>query len=231
MKIYSKFRQYYDSALKVMGDTEDGIVYERKTEEFHLAENSNTTKIDKGWTNHFYTYKAVHVLGFCGKLYFFANVGSGWKIIPDEMDELYVEIEEIRAKRRYNDFGTSEIDGICGVVNKDRFSYTMYHPFDFNTFFFKYNTPIFLVTVGDHHNERKHIFEKKWKVTVNPDLSDYPLHRIFDPYTACQELAMYLGNELANTKTRPMPVGSDKIIAQSKGFDEWSFRKMPEGRK
>ena len=73
MKIYSKFRQYYDSALKFMGDTEDGIVYDRKTEEFHLAENSNTVKIERGWNHRFYQYDNFRVLGFCGKIYYFSR--------------------------------------------------------------------------------------------------------------------------------------------------------------
>ena len=61
----------------------------------------------------------------------------------------------------------------------------------------------------------------------NPILKDFNFHRIIKPYIAFQEIEMYLGGILANTKTPPMPVGSDKVIAESKGYDKWSFRKMP----
>ena len=37
---------------------------------------------------------------------------------------------------------------------------------------------------------------------------------------------MYIENVLTNNNTPEMPVGSDKVIAESKGYDKWSFRKM-----
>lgn len=60
----------------------------------------------------------------------------------------------------------------------------------------------------------------------NPILKELDFSKIVDPYTATQEIEMYLGR-LATNNTPPMPVGSDKVIAASKGFDEWSFRKLP----
>lgn len=64
----------------------------------------------------------------------------------------------------------------------------------------------------------------------NPILRDFDFQRNVDSYTAAQEIEMYLG-KLAINETPPMPVGSDEVIAASKGFDKWSFRKMPTKKK
>lgn len=65
----------------------------------------------------------------------------------------------------------------------------------------------------------------RWLIK-NPILKDFDFGKLIDPYTASQEIEMYLGR-LATNNTPPMPVGSDKVIAESKGFDKYSFRKLP----
>jgi hypothetical protein len=53
--------------------------------------------------------------------------------------------------------------------------------------------------------------------------------KILDPYTAYQELSMYLG-----AKARPEmnhPNVPDEFLLQQKGFDCHSFRKEPTKRK
>ena len=47
--------------------------------------------------------------------------------------------------------------------------------------------------------------------------------RIKDPYTAYQELSMYLGNMAFPNK--PIPTISDEVMAEIKGFNKFSFRK------
>jgi hypothetical protein len=61
----------------------------------------------------------------------------------------------------------------------------------------------------------------------NPILKEFDFQKIVNPYEAMQEIEMYIGR-LAENNLPKMPVGSDKVIAESKGFDKWSFRKIPE---
>ena len=96
---------------------------------------------------------------------------------------------------------------------------------------------------------RSHSSCYDYTVIVNPKLTsipisdmiqcglDYKLQNIeedirfvtqLDPYTAMQELEMFIGNVLTNNTTPTMPVGTDDQIRDSKGFDKWSFRKMKE---
>ena len=45
-----------------------------------------------------------------------------------------------------------------------------------------------------------------------------------NPYQAAQEIEMFMRNNFG--KQDPiMPVGDDKVVAESKGFDKYSFRK------
>jgi hypothetical protein len=54
-------------------------------------------------------------------------------------------------------------------------------------------------------------------------------YRVFDPYQAYQEVAMWLSNQAVPIK--PIPEMSDEIKAESKGFNKFSFRKDPSSKK
>ncbi len=65
----------------------------------------------------------------------------------------------------------------------------------------------------------------EYKLTVNPRLNQYNFASVVDPYTAFQELSMFIGNNLVDTSTtQPRPI-SDKLKSETKGFNEWSFRR------
>jgi hypothetical protein len=65
----------------------------------------------------------------------------------------------------------------------------------------------------------------KFQVILNPRLNQYNFQSQVDPFTAYQELSMYLGNTLLDTSNmEPRPI-TDKDRAETKGFNEWSFRR------
>jgi hypothetical protein len=111
-------------------------------------------------------------------------------------------------------------------VIKQRWIYSKYFNYSINDYisglmkldlFKKYNTPLVLII----HNERC-----RADLFINPKIKKYEFSKIFDPYLMFQELEMFIGNVLTNNDTPEMPVGSDKVISESKGYDKWSFRKM-----
>ena len=72
---------------------------------------------------------------------------------------------------------------------------------------------------------------KQYAVLRNPVLRDLEFQRVMDPFTAFQEIAMFLGGVLAVEDKAPLRAGSDEVVARQKGFDEWSFRTMSPGQK
>ena len=64
-------------------------------------------------------------------------------------------------------------------------------------------------------------------VTHYPVLKDIEFFRVVTPFDAFQKIQMYLTNELAREKQMPMKPISDKLKAESHGYNEWSFRKEP----
>jgi hypothetical protein len=60
-------------------------------------------------------------------------------------------------------------------------------------------------------------------IIYNACLKHYDFMRVFDPYTAFQEIAMWLGNQAEPRK--PIPKIDDVTMAEIKGFDKFSFRK------
>lgn len=81
------------------------------------------------------------------------------------------------------------------------------------------NAPIFVAYFEKFSGDR--VFE------INAKLKDLEFFRIKDPYTAFQEVEMFLGGILAN-QGRTIPKVSDSDLLEAKGFDKkWSFRKPP----
>lgn len=66
---------------------------------------------------------------------------------------------------------------------------------------------------------------------TNPRLANFGFQSILDPFTCFQEIAQYLGNELAQPDIAPLRTGDDETIARAKGFDEQSFRTAAPGTK
>lgn len=105
---------------------------------------------------------------------------------------------------------------------KSYFEYN--HTADYGHLFQEHKAPIFAVT-----------FERAWgwgkdTLVLNPCLKDIGFVRVVDPYTALQELMMYIPGVLGVGEPVTVDV-SDKTVAAKHGFDKWSFRNPSPGRK
>ena len=58
-----------------------------------------------------------------------------------------------------------------------------------------------------------------------PVLKDLHFYNVKDSYQTYQDIEMFLANDLANVNQKPVPVGNDKVLASSKGYNKYSFRK------
>lgn len=246
MKIISNVRDYYDSAVQYSDD----VVYRRKPESTVLTGNklkSIWSKINTGSS----TYP--HIIGFCGKLYPVCVISSKVYYPFREQDvEAVRHIYDKMCEDRRSVYGPdasyiSEFLRATGNIKdkKRRCSWHgktgSYEVTSSHEPFIELGSPSFFLYEADRpegtglellgtnetysgldydYNHRVNI------VTTNPVLSQFGFVKVVDPYTACQEIEMYLGR-LAHNEDPKMPVGNDKVMAESKGYDKWSFRKMP----
>lgn len=227
MRIFSTFKDYYDGALKDF-QLDAFPVYNRTTESIDISHKINFInmpltvnyhdKTDQIVASGWYYYEPhskklpynelielkLKIIGFCGKIYpvYTNNDNSIIKYAND-----YPSISTFKSYNfRTNNFNyESTIDGWNELINSQILI----------DLFLKYKTPVY-------------ILEPFKTLKTNNLLSEYKFQRIFNPYEAIQEIDMYLNNVLVEDKQPIMPVGSDKIIAESKGFDKHSFRKGKE---
>lgn len=76
------------------------------------------------------------------------------------------------------------------------------------------------VLIGHCRNKRS---KTKSIIKYNTELRPFDFMRVMDPYTAFQEISMWLGNQAEPRK--PIPVLDDITMAEIKGFNKFSFRK------
>ncbi len=189
----------------------------------HLVSNPLDTE---GFNN--YTTGKV---SFCGRLYPFYLIKFGSKLhyiysasdykkflleVKAPAAELIIKNMESNSSRpsiktRISDKSWNEyILGFKSLVELDSYK--------------EFKTPIAAVFYGTELDAIPSEYSGN-NVIINPNLSEMNFQSVMDPYTAYQELSTYLSNELANvTNSTPLPI-TDKLRAETKGFNEWSFRR------
>lgn len=242
MRIISKFRDYYDS-VQAHG-TDERLVYRRAQNELRPTLSSFRHERVLHIASHIPMWPQWDVRGaiivFCGKVYPFWMCGTTCCWQPSEIED------HIRRRSKRKDLRANEIPSANafepskslslfhrlypGRYRLDRKDVTRFLE-TFDAFevgpeiHIEYSAPVIRVNCASEWH-----FSTISLVT-NPCLADTEFFRRVDPFTAYQEIAMYLGNELAQPDIAPQTVGSDKDIAKAKGFDDQSFRTAAPGQK
>ena len=200
MRIQSKFKDFYDYCLKDF--QEDPFpVYHRKSETI----SCNPLLVVDKVSYEIGTFDFLSVIGFAGKLY--PLYGRNRYVREFEYDS-----DEFRVSNLFNGMHSSHKLPTC-----DGFSQLVQSPI-LKALFIQHKVPAFMYRFYSDNKDR---------LILNPRLSDFNFVTALDPYSSIQELSMFLGNDLAHDVQPKMPVGSDKVIDESKGFEKWSFRKPP----
>jgi len=84
---------------------------------------------------------------------------------------------------------------------------------------FKHKCPIFLSVYNGYRDE----------VEANPILKEIEFFKVFDAYSAYQELSMFVGGILTGNATKTIEI-SDEMKAAKHGFDKYSFKTPPKGK-
>jgi hypothetical protein len=227
MIINSDFKDYYDYLLVTGRDTT--IVYDRQTKDINREEidklildnvsrlsYSISIKINKKQNRWEYipTYFSSGMIGFCGQ--FYPYITTGHSANKQYSYKCFFSLDALK-----KEFGSN----LCNFDNQtfswgdDRGRYNFVERINRikslanDNLFIKFNTPIFIIAP----NYNGPIF-------LNPCLRVYNFEIIKDPYTAFQDIMMYISGVLGKKEKDTIQI-SDVDMASKKGFDKWSFRK------
>jgi hypothetical protein len=75
---------------------------------------------------------------------------------------------------------------------------------------------------GSYHEIQRQ--REMWKVNTD-GLKAIGFPSVVDPYTAFQELSMFVGGVLPRSPNPMVELSGEKIMTQKHGFDKWSFRR------
>ena len=232
MRIISDFHDYYDSVQAAGQD--QTLIYFRKPEEVDVVEYAFPTFSFYTWSNEPHLLQLQqHVVGFCGKIYpvmVLTHATTNKTAICYELDDVngFVNlnfrkraVEEYRTKSKRRYWGRYLPGGFCRELLAKYFTECAAKKDSFAEMFLEKRCPVFIGTI-DQHGWRK------WsqKIVYNASLKQLEFFRLFDTYSAFQEIAMFLGGLAVPLKE--IPQVPDRIMVGVKGFDQWSFRKPPE---
>lgn len=255
MKIISKFKDYYDGAKA--GFFDDSLVFKRKNEKVDFPTTHNTDMLQYKnilMTDDFHTKdfgKVIHktgIIGFCGKMYPYYY--SEWcenknpsalstthyirlfERDSENLDELLVGGFDVNAKPMYYRYKDELLtkEAIHSWLTTGLYPRPKQYREESKAL-----TGLFdhlfqeLGVVYFHINYWTLSYKKE--IEIHPILTDLDFMRQVDPFTAYQEIELFIGNTLNPPANPDVPVGDDKVVSHSKGFNSESFRAEKGGKK
>ncbi len=232
MKIISKFQDYYD--IGIAYGIDEKLRFERVTkvvqEDCRWGEPLSFSIFKKQkW---FKIWLFFDVVGFCGEIYPFIHV----EIEGSERDEYFYDLESFEIYLKEHISSTKEIMlenigykfGLFGKkhsitnIAKEYFSEKFW---EYKKIFELYDVAYFVVESSKC--VKNDTIKEMIKTILHPQLKKYRFAKIVPPMEAFQKLSMYLGAQREDTELEQI---DDKILAQGKGFDCYSFKKLPKKR-
>lgn len=238
MRILSKFKDYYDSALAFGEDAT--LIYKRvefiiplnkldidwlkelRKKEPNVSRHTEYNGLSRG--HRFEDISESFIIGFCGKLYpcIHLKISASKEVYAYSYDEVISFLKKYKLHKTLEDF--EEDDNWFWNSKKNLIDFFNLKADDFQKFFLESKTPVFKI---DFNGGKR---ENEPRVILNPQLDEVSFVRVIDPFTAYQELSMYIGGVLGINEPETIEI-SDKMMRQKKGFNNISFKKVLDLRK
>lgn len=231
MRIISEFHDYYD-VVQGMGQDQT-LIYQRRpfttdVKEVLLDKLRSLEYNDKSFNIHVKAY----IIGFCGKIYPIIEIlhkstkNKAFCFKIEEVDEFVKTHCKKSHREKYFGIKWTYNQNWGYHHRQDRINEFFLEAREkrdsFNSLFVINKCPIFVHKSAVYYNGRtENIYFDK--IYWNESLKEYEFYRILEPYTAFQELQMFMSNQAMPEK--PIPTPSDEVLAEIKGFDRYSFRK------
>lgn len=224
MKIFSKFQDYYDSALGSFLDSDVAVYRKTSTINVPYKEIPRLGNYDFSYEvvkdingRKQYGKLPIHMIGFCGTWYFFVYAQDRRGFF-NKLE--YKTFDEIVENNRQNSifYGYNSNKGVTDP-NKEPGWKEIFEKYGPVLYIEKYNPP------GEYYRQFSNI---NMETVIWPELKTYKFQAVKDPYTALWEIEHWF-----DTHARPdeavVPVGDDITRLQAHGFDKkTSFRKGKE---
>ena len=219
MRIIAKKKDYYD-CIQAYGQ-DHTLLYVRIPEEVQLKQRewSFPSLFSSWWFSS--TEATQHIIGFCGKIYPMLEMHGHIRDV--RISKKCFTIEEVDAfiktnvnERRDNYFGKTGRRWWRGY-GKQRSEFVKFFEHckkkknSYAEMFIDKHCPVFVAT-----------YNRTSRIVYNAILRPYDFVRIVDPYTAFQEISMFMGSMAV--PERDMPVIPDDLKIHSRGFTDQSFR-------
>jgi len=252
MKIFSKYKDYYDSVQSLGFDK--SVIYHRNEEAVYVdypinfrekirflnKYNYSTNLYPKNAKNlHTRIDFLTSIVGFCGELFVvfkYIEINNSIQIKTNcfyepENAKSFVKNLRVEINRRtfsYLSFGKESILDKYDTVKKQIDS------IDSSLWFHHFDCPIFEIKMEDIFNSRSlnNITFKNYqlKITRNPILKNLEFYKIKDSYTCYQDIQQYISGVLTNTEKNESKM-TDKQKIHSHGFDKkYGFRTRPKNK-
>lgn len=227
MKIFSKFKDYYDH-VQGLGVGDD-VNYMRQTVTYcRKAYGYGKQPWFKLENNDYIPVEMEHPIGisgtmfskiyFCGKIYYTIEVQGELKsefiYSPNRYKQWNDGLDKSHRYKLspYNLKKEMEFLSLNGQKDGD----------DFNK---KFNSPVILVK--EDYRYPPHSGDILYNI-VNPRLYEIEFQKVVDPYTAFMEIDMFISGVLGKSGGEMVTI-SDKIKVDKHGFDpQYGFRKRPK---
>ena len=218
MKIHSKFKDYYDGCQAYGYDPDLHYVREQHNIASipavfkQLRVGNIESLIGK---QHGTDYRELFYIGFCGRVHIGLGKLNTLPGIPPSViwDEDVIDCiqDEVRSGVYSKFLYTSR--PLKTFISDTR----KYLQDDWTDVFIQIDAPVFIYRT-ENYWRRQDV-----QLMTNPQLGYYKFASVKDPFTAYQEIAMFIGNQLAK-QIDPQPL-SDKDRLVAHGMDPtWSFR-------
>ena len=243
MKIISKFQDYYD--IGIAYGVDEKLRFERVTE---VGEESCVW--GEPWSHYVFKNHKWHkvwfffnIIGFCGEIYPFIhlvieeNKGTNKKPNYESVEEEY--FYDVKS---FESYITKHIDPTGKIIHETNNRYSSYRrklnivseakvyfkkDFTKKKKMFQTHNSYYFVEESSACMQNKYI-QTSIRITLYPILKQYKFSQVLAPMDAFQKLSMYIGAK--NTDKKLIEI-EDKYLAQGKGFDCYSFKKMPSKRR
>jgi len=253
MRLISKHQDYYDYIAKNPTMSDQSYIWKRKPKEvkvnFAIPRSIHTGSIERHYSDGiwFYgTHAISFVVWFCGRAIPMMKIiyenkpdeyVSSIDDFPPELQKDWGEIRKSKFKNHYNDimnvFDLAEKPWTATNVDIIKLDGGVApSKIDVNEMHRQVGSPVFCTCNlneclgGDSHPGCFNIgsYNRPY-VIANPILSAINFHKVIDAFSAFKEIERFLTNEMAPRDFRMDQPVSDKINAESHGFDKFSFRK------